>query len=117
MQKRNNAISFIPRGKFPKFKTVTYGRIVALIRSHKTETHRVRLTVGGDRLEFDGVTSTQCTVLVTTKMLFNSTVSIPGDRFFKFDIKGFYYGSSMIDCEYMRIQLKATLQEIIDQYD
>ena len=69
--------------------------------------------VGGYRLDFDGVTATQCGVLLTTKTLFNSTVSTPGARFFTFDIKDFYYGSTMIDCEYMRIQLADIPQEII----
>ena len=63
------------------------------------------ITVGGDRLEFDSVTTTQCAGLVTTKILFNSTVSTPGARFFTFDINDFYYGSPMKYYEYMRIQL------------
>ena len=73
--------------------------------------------VGGYRLDFDGVTATQCGVLLTTKTLFNSTVSTPGVRFCTFDIKYFYYGRSMSNCEYMRIQLAAIPQDIIDQYN
>ena len=73
--------------------------------------------MGGDRLEFDGVTATQCAGLVTTKMLFKITVSTPGDRFCTFDIKDFYYGILMSACEYMGIQLVEIPQEIIDQYD
>ena len=116
MPKGNNINFFNPRVKYPKGKTVTYGRIVAEFRPHKTEKHRVHLTVGGDRLEFNGATATQCAGLVTTKILFNSTVSTPGARFFIFDIKDFYYGRPMINCDYMRIQLADIPQEIIDQY-
>ena len=54
--KGNNTIFFIPRGKSPNGKTVTYGRIVAEIRPNKAEYHHVWLTVGGYILEFDGVT-------------------------------------------------------------
>ena len=61
--------------------------------------------------------TTQCAGLVTTKMLFNSTVSKPEARFCTFDIKDFYYRSRMSDCAYMRIKLAAILKEIIDQYD
>ena len=58
MPKWNNMIFFFPRVKVSKFKTVTYGRIVAEIGPHKTETHRVCLMVEGYRLEFNGVTAT-----------------------------------------------------------
>ena len=73
--------------------------------------------VGGYRFNFDGVTATQCAVLVTNKILFNSTVYTPGDRFCIFDIKYFYYGRPMSDCEYISIQLTSIQKEIIYQYD
>ena len=117
MPKGNNTIFFIPRGKFPKGKTVTYGRIVAEIKPHKTENHCVCITMVGDILDFGGVTATQCAGLVTTKMLFNITVSTPGDRFCTFDIRYFYYGSPMRDYGYRKIQLASIQQDIIDQYD
>ena len=116
MPKGNNSIFLIPRGKVPKFKTVTYGRIVSEIRPHKIETHRFRITVGGDRLKFDDLAATQCAGMVTTKLLFNSSVSTPGDRFCTIEINDFYYGIPISDYEYMRIQLAAIPQVIIDQY-
>ena len=48
------------------------------INPHKEENHRVRLTVGWDRLDFDRVTATQCASLSTTKILMNSTISTLG---------------------------------------
>ena len=60
--------------------------------------------MGVDRLEFDGFTATQCAGLVTTKILFNSTVSTPGARFCTFYIKDFYYVSLMRNCEFMRVR-------------
>ena len=71
----------------------------------------------GDSLDFEGVTETQCAELVNTKILFNITVSTPGDRFCTSDIKYFYYGSPMRDCGYMKIQLTLIQQDIIYQYD
>ena len=117
MLKGNNKIFFISRGKSPKVKKVTYGGIVAEIRPQKIENQCICLTVRGDRLDFDRVTETQCAGLVTTKMLFNSTVSTLGAKFCIFDIKDFYYGRPMSNCEYTRIQLSVTPKEIIDQYD
>ena len=62
-----NTVFFIPRSSIPAGRTVTYSLLVASIQPHKTETHRVRFTVGGNRLEFHGDTTTNCAILTTTK--------------------------------------------------
>jgi hypothetical protein len=111
-----NTIFFIPKTKVPCGRQVTYGRIVASIRPHKQERNRVRLTVGGDRLDYPGITSTQTASLTTSKCLFNSTVSTPGAKFLCLDIKNFYYNTPMARYEYMRIPLQIIPAEIIDQY-
>ena len=49
----------------PKHKKVTYGWVVDEIKSHKEENHCVRLTVGGNRLNFGGMTATQCASMST----------------------------------------------------
>ena len=95
MPKGENTIFFIPRGKLPNGKTITYGHIIAYIRPHKAETHCVCLTVGGYWQKFDGVIETHFAGLVTTKMLFNCTVYTQNANFFTFDINGFYYGIPM----------------------
>ena len=46
--KGKNTIFFIRKNKIPKSKRVTYARIVCATRPQKTETHRVRLTAGGN---------------------------------------------------------------------
>ena len=71
----------------------------------------------GKGLEFDGVIETKWTGLITTKMLFNSTVSTSGARFCTFDIKYFYYDSPISNCEYTGIQLESIPQGSIDQYN
>ena len=43
-----NTIYFCNKSQIPKNKFATYGRIVATLRPNKEETHRVRLTVGGN---------------------------------------------------------------------
>ena len=48
--KGKNTIFFIHHSGVPAGKRVTYGRIVASISPNKTETHQVRITVGGDKL-------------------------------------------------------------------
>ena len=61
--------------------TVTYSRLVASVRPHKTKMHRVHVTVGGNRLEFPGDTTANCARSTTTKHLLNSTISNPCARF------------------------------------
>ena len=58
MKKGNNTIFFILIDKVPIGKTATYVCIVAEIRPHRAENHCVHITLGGYRLEFEGVTST-----------------------------------------------------------
>ena len=84
-----NTVFFIPRSAVPVGRTVTYLQLVASIRPHKTETHRVRVTVGGNRLDFHGDTTTNCASLTTTKCILNSTIFTPGARFITLDINNF----------------------------
>jgi hypothetical protein len=96
---------------------VTYGRLVSSIRPTKSETHHVRVTIGGDKLDYPGVTSTQCASLTTTKCHLNSTISTPNAKYIVLDIKDFYYGTPMERYKYMKLPLKLIPQEVIDQYN
>ena len=91
----NNTIFFINKNRVPKHKKPTYGRIVDKIKPQKEERHRVRLTVVGGILDFDGFTATQCAYPPTTKILMNSTISTPGKIFMTMDLNDFYYGTTM----------------------
>ena len=84
-----NTVFFIAKTAIPHGRKVTYARMVASIRPNKSEVNRVRVTVGGNRLDFPGATTTHCAGLTTTKFLLNSTISTPGARFMTLDIKYF----------------------------
>ena len=112
-----NTVFFIPRSAVPVGCTVTYSRLVASIRPHKTETHCFRVTVGGNRLDFPGDNTTNCASLTTTKCILNSTISTPGARFITLDINNFYYNTPMGRYEYMKISLAILPEEIIAQYN
>jgi hypothetical protein len=71
--------------------------------------------VGGDKLDFPGLTATQCASLTTTKCHFNSTVSTPNAKFMVLHVKNFYYGTPMERYEYMKLPIKLIPQEIVDQ--
>ena len=91
--------------------------MVASIRPTKAKVNHVCGTVGGDRLEFPGATTSHCTSLITTKKcLLNSTISTPSARFMILDIKNFYYGTAMDRYDYMKLALACIPDEIIYQY-
>jgi hypothetical protein len=56
-------------------RKITYGKIVCDNKPHKQEKERVRLTVGGDRLDYSGDVATSTANITTFKILINSTLS------------------------------------------
>ena len=116
MPSGTNTIFFIPRSGVPPGKTITYGRLVASLRPNKDEPYRVRVTVGGNRLDYIGDTTTHCASQTTTKCLLNSVISTPAAKFMTVDIKDFYYGTPMGIYEYMALPLALIPDEIISQY-
>ena len=67
--------------------------------------HRVRLTVGGDKLTFDGPVSTPTSDLTTSKMHWNSVILTPGSKYLVVDVKNFYLNNAMAKYEYYKIYL------------
>jgi hypothetical protein len=88
--KGTDTIVFIHASEIPKERTVTYGRLVCDIRPQKAEQHRLRLTVGGDRINYPGETATKNADLTTSKCLWNSTILTPDARYMCADVKNFY---------------------------
>jgi hypothetical protein len=113
----SNTFFFIPRQAVPKGKIITYGCFVVDIRPNKSETHRVRLTVGGNLIQYHGDVSTLSADITTSKCLWNSTILTEGDKYMCLNVNIFYLGTPMDSFEYMRIPIKLIPQEIIDQYN
>jgi hypothetical protein len=101
----------------PKGKIFTYGRFVVDIHPNKTETHRVRLTVGVNLIQYTGDVSTRSADLTTSKCLWNSTISTEGATYILLDVKNFCLVTPMYSFEYIRIPIKLIPQEIIVQYN
>ena len=87
------------------------------ISPNKAETHRVCITVGGEKVLYNRPTATQFTSLITTKNLLNSMVSTILALFMCAEIHDFYCNTPMVDFEYMKLPLSMSPQEIIDQYN
>ena len=110
----NSTIFFIHQSDIPTHKKITYSRLIVVdIRPLKEEKFRVRITVGGDKLDFFGDASSVAASLATVKLLLNSVISTKGAVFSTADIKDFFYASFLPDSEYMKMLLKMILTEII----
>ena len=81
MPSGTNTIFFIPKEKVPAGRTVTYGIIVAEIRPQKAETHRTRLTVGGNLIHFPGDVTTPTADIITAKLISNGVLSTKDSKF------------------------------------
>ena len=64
-----NIIKFVNKSQVPRDRTVTYGNVVCDIRPRKSETHRVRLIVGGYQISYPGEGSSPTSALSTAKCL------------------------------------------------
>jgi hypothetical protein len=66
---------FIKLTNNPKYRKINYGKIFCDYKPHKTEEERVRLTVGGDKIDYSGDVATSTADITTFKILINSTLS------------------------------------------
>ena len=113
--KGTNCISFIPHSQIPKGKKVAYARIVCTTRPQKKETHRTRMTIGDNLLDYDGKTKTPTADLITLKLLLNSVLSIPKAKFLTIDIKNFYLETELKNKQYMFLPAELIPNEIMDK--
>ena len=101
----------------PKDRTAAYIRTVCADRPEKVNPRRVRITIGGDRIDYPGNTSTNTADMTTVKTLINSTISTKRARFMTGDLKDLYLGTPLDRYEYIRIPLAFIPQAIIDLYN
>jgi hypothetical protein len=101
----------------PEGRKITYGKIVCDYKPHKQEKERVRLTVGGDRLDYSGDIATSTADITTFKILINSTLSTEDATMMMMDIKNYYIGTPLPRFEYMKMLLSRFPEEIIQKYN
>ena len=89
----------------PKDRTVTYGRIVVNYRSQKKDPNRVRITAGGNLIDYPGELTTRTADLTTSKILWNSVLSTPKAKFMCLDIKKIYLCAPLERYENMKMPL------------
>jgi hypothetical protein len=77
----------------------------------------VRLTVGGDRLDYSGDVVNSTADITTFKFLINRTLSTKYAAMMTMDIKHYYLGTHFPRFEYMRMLLSRFPDEIVDKYN
>ncbi len=108
---------FIPKSLVPAHKRPTYRCICCSYQPQKEEKHCVRLTVGGNWMDYSGNKSTLTADLTMAKLLINSTISTPGAMFFGIDLANFYLTTPIPNPQYMRLCLDIIPNKIIDHYN
>jgi hypothetical protein len=108
---------FVTLKIIPNERKITYGKIVCDYKSHKQEKERVRLTVGGDRLDYSGDVATSTADITTFKILINSTLSTEDAAMMMMDINNYYLGTPLPPFEYMKMLLSPFPDEIIQKYN
>jgi hypothetical protein len=108
---------FIKLTNISKDRNSTYGKIVCDYKPHKKEKERVRLTVGGDRLDYSGDVATSTADITTFKILINSTLSAEDAAMMMMDIKNYYLITPLPRFEYMKMLLSRFPKEIVQKYN
>jgi hypothetical protein len=101
----------------PNDRNITYSKIVCDYKPHKQEKEHVRLTVGGDRLDYSGDLATSTADITTFKILINSTLSTEDAVMMMMDIKNYYISTPLPRFEYMKMLLSRFPEEIIQKYN
>jgi hypothetical protein len=76
----------------------------------------MRLTVGGNLIDYPGNVSTKTADLTMAKILFNSVVPMPNAKFMGIDLKNFYLNTPMEGYKYMLLPIDIISVKIINQY-
>lgn len=108
----------------PKGRTATYYNPRCRIKMKNGALQfRVRGTIGGNLIVYDGETAAFTASMQTLKILLNAVVSDKGARFATADIKDYYLGTPLVDkhgnpaSEYMRINLKHIPLDVQEKYN
>jgi hypothetical protein len=101
-----NTIDFLRRSDVPPDKKISYGNFICNYRPLKTETNRVHLTAGGDKIPYNDDAGSPAASLLETKLLLNSTIpdADKGSRFMCADLKDHFLALPMKDPEFMQIK-------------
>jgi hypothetical protein len=106
---------FIKLTNIPTDRKITYGKIVCDYKPHKKEKERVRLTVGGERLDYSGDVATSTADITTFKILIK--ISTKDAAMIMIYIKNYYLGTPLPRFEYIKMPLSRFPEEKVQKYN
>jgi hypothetical protein len=89
----------------PMSQTVTYACVVANFCPQKADPHQICITAGGNLINYPGKLSTQTADLTTSKLMWNSVLSMEGAKYMCLDIKHFYFIAPLDRFKYMKMMI------------
>ena len=95
----------------------TYMKPVVDYRPQKEDPYRIRITAGGNLINYESNASVRTADLDTAKLHQNSVVSTPLARYMCLNIKNFCLMAALEYFEYSRMPLTLFPAWIIEQYD
>jgi hypothetical protein len=95
----------------------TYANPVVDHRPQKEDPNRIRITAGGNLIEYDSELSVRTADINTAKLHWNSVVSTDDAKYMCIDIKNFYLTAALEYFEYMRIPLELFPSWTVEQYN
>jgi hypothetical protein len=120
-QKGTNAMFVMTHDKIKQAvaagKIFTYMNPVADYRPQKEGPYQIRITAGGNLIDYESNASVRTADLDMAKLHWNSVVSTPLARYMCLDIKNFYLMVALEYFEYIRMPLTLFPAWIIKQYD
>jgi hypothetical protein len=119
-QKGTNSIFVMTHDEIqliPADRTVTYARAVVNFCPQKLDPHRIRITAGGNLINYPGELTTRTADLTTPKLMWNSVLSTEGAKYMCLDIKNFYLTAPLDWFEYMKMPLSLFPSWIKEQYN
>ncbi len=119
-QKGMNSIfvmTHVEIAKIPKNQTVTYAQVIVDFCPQKADPHCIRITAGGNLINYLGNLFTRTADLTTSKLMWNSVLSTKGAKYMCLDII-FLNLTAPLDCfKYMKMPLALFPKWVIKQYD
>jgi hypothetical protein len=98
-------------------KKYTYANIVLDHCPQKEDPNRIRITAGGNLIQFDDELSVRTADITTAKLHWNSVISTKNARYMCLDLSLFYLSAALEYYEYMKIPLALFPPWIVEQYN
>ena len=110
-------IFFINKTDIPQDRRGDNGKIVFVYREGKKDKYHTRITIGSNLINYPGDCGTPTADLLRVKLLFNSIISTPNEKFMSIDINDFNLCTPVKRYEYFPMKIELFPEDIIQEYD